>query len=306
MNKPYAFQVPEQKKIRLIINTDAKNEADDQFAIVQALLTPKFLIKGIIGAHFGTRRTTRSMQESYEEVLKLLDLMDMTGQVPVYPGAAHALPDIRTGVPSPGAQAIMEEAHADDPRPLYVIFLGPLTDMASAYLADPTIVDKLTCIWIGGGDWPVGGDEFNLSNDIHAANVVFQSGMPVWQVPRDVYSMMRVSFAELAYKVRPCGKIGRYLFDQMMDFNAQTADNPGWPMGESWSLGDSPAVGLLLDEHLFDYDVRPVPWIDEQMHYLPKEGPNTLRVYRKVDARFILEDFFCKLLLQFGEKDINQ
>ncbi|WP_205672087.1 hypothetical protein [Ammoniphilus sp. YIM 78166] len=47
-----AFDVPEQKKIRLIVNTDAKNEADDQFAIVHALLTPQFLIKGLVAAHF--------------------------------------------------------------------------------------------------------------------------------------------------------------------------------------------------------------------------------------------------------------
>ncbi len=52
------YDVPEQKKIRLIINTNAKCEADDQYAIVHAVLTPRFKIKGIIGAHFGTRRKT--------------------------------------------------------------------------------------------------------------------------------------------------------------------------------------------------------------------------------------------------------
>lgn len=299
MNHPYAFQVPEAKRLRVIINTDAKNEADDQFAIVQGLLTPKFCIRGLIAAHFGTRRTTRSMQESHEEVLKVLELMDMTGDVPVFKGAEYALPDIHTPVPSPGAQAILEEAHRDDSRPLFVLFLGPLTDMASAYLMDPTIVGKLTCIWIGGGDWPKGGEEFNLSNDIHAANVVLQSGIPVWQVPRDVYSMIRVSLAELQVKVRPHGDIGRYLFEQLVDFNTAMGDQPGWPLGESWSLGDSPAIGLLLDEHQFDYDVRPIPFIDGQMNYLPLESDKTMRVYRKVDPRFILEDLFSKLALCF-------
>lgn len=297
MKQPYAFQVPQQKQLRVILNTDAKNEADDQFAIVQGLLTPKLCIQGIIAAHFGTRRTTRSMQESYEEVQKLLELMDRTQDVPLYQGAGYALPDVHTPVPSPGAQAIIDEAHRDDPRPLFVLFLGPLTDMASAYLMDPTIAGKLTCIWIGGGDWPVGGEEFNLSNDIHAANVVLQSGIPVWQVPRDVYSMVRVSLAELQVKVRPHGKVGRYLFEQLVDFNTAMGDTPGWPMGESWSLGDSPAIGLLMDEHLFDYDVRPVPFIDGQMHYLPLGSDKTMRVYKRIDARFILEDLFSKLAL---------
>lgn len=66
------YDVPEQKKLRLIINTDAKNEADDQFAIAHALLTPRFVQKGIIAAHFGTQRTNESMMESYRECEHLL------------------------------------------------------------------------------------------------------------------------------------------------------------------------------------------------------------------------------------------
>ena len=35
------YEFPADKKIRVIVNTDAKNEADDQFAIVHAILTPR-------------------------------------------------------------------------------------------------------------------------------------------------------------------------------------------------------------------------------------------------------------------------
>ena len=33
---------------RVIINTDAKNEADDQYAIVHALLSPSLDVRGVI------------------------------------------------------------------------------------------------------------------------------------------------------------------------------------------------------------------------------------------------------------------
>ena len=49
---------------RVIIDTDAKNEADDQFAIVHALLSPSLAVRGLIAAHFGTSRSDRSMEES--------------------------------------------------------------------------------------------------------------------------------------------------------------------------------------------------------------------------------------------------
>jgi purine nucleosidase len=295
----YRFDVPDSKKIRLIVDTDAKNEADDQFAVVHALLTPKFCVKGIIAAHFGARRTEQSMQESYDEVLKLLSLMDIRDGIDVYRGAAEALEDESTPQPSEGAELIVRQATADDPRPLYAIFLGPLTDMAAAYLAEPGIAGRVNVIWIGGGEWPAGGAEFNLSNDVHAANVVYGSELQLWQVPRNVYSTMRVSLAELQAKVEPCGRIGEYLFRQMVGVNELHADNADWPPGESWALGDSPAVGLLLDPHEQCYELMPAPRVAEDMRYVHEQGNRPIRVYKSIDARFILEDLFSKLRLNF-------
>lgn len=152
------FQIADNKRIRVIINTDPANEADDQYAIVHALLTPRFHIAGIIAAHFGTRTTT-TMEESYAEASKLLKLMEMEHTVPLYKGAPHALEDASIPVVSAGADLIIREALKDDPLPLYVIFLGPLTDMASAYLMEPRIADRLTAVWIGGGTYPIGAEE---------------------------------------------------------------------------------------------------------------------------------------------------
>ncbi|MFB5678320.1 nucleoside hydrolase [Paenibacillus terreus] len=297
MHNYLPFDVPYQKKIRLIINTDAKNEADDQFAIVHALLTPRFMIKGIIAAHFGTERTNESMLESYEECEYVLSLMGDAGKVPVFKGAPHAIPDEQTPVMSEGAELIIREAMSDDPSPLYVIFLGPLTDMASAYLAEPRIAEKLTCVWIGGGKYPEGEWEFNLKNDINAANVVMQSPIEFWQVPRNVYTTIRVSLAELALKVRPYGAIGQYLFQQMIEVNDKLADNMHFPKGEKWSLGDSPAVSLLLDAHDYGWEMRSAPHITKEMYYVHKPTERKIRVYHDVDSRFTLEDMFAKLAL---------
>lgn len=134
---------------RLIIDTDAKNEADDQFAIVHALPSPSLDIAGIVPAHFGDARIRHSMQDSRDEVDLLLRLLDRDDVV-VANGAEHAVPDPLTPVDSDGARLIISEARK--PGPLFVIFLGPLTDMASALLLDPSIADNpdLTVVWIGG------------------------------------------------------------------------------------------------------------------------------------------------------------
>ncbi len=71
------FKIPNEKKLRIIINTDAKNEVDDQFAIVQAVLSESFDIRAIIAAHFGEEKSKTSMLDSYDEINKVLSLMKM-------------------------------------------------------------------------------------------------------------------------------------------------------------------------------------------------------------------------------------
>ncbi|WP_077533377.1 nucleoside hydrolase [Massiliimalia massiliensis] len=291
----YHFDCPERKKVRLIVNTDAKNEADDQFAIVHALLSPKFDVKGLIAAQFGERHTTESMQESYDECVKITSLMH--SDVKTYKGAKKQIQSKTDYEYSEGAELIVKEALSDDPSPLYVLFLGPLTDMACAYLEHPEIGDKVTVIWIGGGDYPAGGGEFNLSNDIPAANVVMESKMELWQIDRSVYSTMIVSLAELEYKLRSHGKIGNYLFQQMVDFN--NSPRAHWTSGETWSLGDSPAVGVILNEQAFSYEMVEAPRFNDDMTYVHNTGYRKIRVYKRVDSRFILEDMFCKIAMSF-------
>ncbi|MFC9694225.1 nucleoside hydrolase [Kribbella sp. NPDC056951] len=282
---------------RVIINTDAKNEADDQFAIVHGLLSPTFDIRGLVPAHFGTLRSDRSMEESREEVDLLLDLLDLTGKVPVANGAPTGIPDEQTPLDSPGARLIIEESKlASEGDPLFVSFLGPLTDMASAILLDPEIVHReVIVIWIGGRGydglapgWP--GIEFNLSNDIHAANVVFGSGITVWQVPSDVYSKVSVSYAELDEKIGDAGALGKYLIEQLHDWNATYHREPI----ESRSLGDSPAIALMLYPASGALRVRPAPRFGADGWYQPGTD-NPIKVCEQVDVRFLLEDMFAKI-----------
>lgn len=293
--------MPDEKIIRVITDTDAKNEADDQFAIVHTMLSPKFDNIGFIAAHFGKRRTD-SMERSYKELENIFDLMNFDKTGMIYRGAPYALEDENTPIISEGAKLIVEEAMKDDPRPLYVTFLGALTDLASAYLMEPRIADRLTAIWIGGGNYPNGRSEFNLGNDKIAANIVMKSNLKLWQVPKDMYELMPVSSAELELRVRPCGKIGKYLCDQLEEvlFRSLHSD---FRSGEVWVLGDSPVVGLMLYEHRFHFDMIPAPEIDMETGCYIHTGRNRpIRVYNFIDARLILEDMFCKLRL-FAENN---
>lgn len=281
---------------RVIVNTDARNEADDQFAIVHALLSPTLDIRGIVPAHFGTHRTSDSMAESRAEVDLLLDYLGQRDTTHVANGAPHALPDEGTPVPSAGAELIIGEAMRRDAGPLFVAFLGPLTDMASALLMEPRIAERdVTVVWIGGGPydgesaayWP----EFNLANDIAAANAVFSSSLPVWQVPMPVYIATAVGYAELDERVAPHGPLGAYLARQLVEFNEAYVAEPI----EHRSLGDSPAIGLLINPSCGRYRERPAHRFADDGSYDLGVEHRPIRVYDSIDTRYLLEDFYAKL-----------
>ncbi len=302
----YKYQVPENKKIRVIVHTDCKNEADDQFAVAHHLMTPKFMVKGIIAGHFEANHMIygeeQTMQASYDEIFKVLKFMGLQEEYgdKVYKGAIKAMPDETTMIASEGVDFIIEEAMREDETPLFAVFLGCLTDLASAILKEPRICDRMTAVWIGGGTYPVGGFEFNLLQDIAAANVVFESSMPLWQIPENVYKQMEISLAELEYKVQPCGEIGNYLFQQMVDFNNRMHVFQAWPHGESWGLGDQGTVTVLLEENnRGNYNWVPAPRFSKEMYYIHKQNNRPIRVYHTLDARFTLEDFYAKLAINF-------
>jgi purine nucleosidase len=287
---------------RVIINTDAKNEADDQFAIVHALLSPSLEVRGLIPAHFGTARSDRSMEESREEIDLLLELLGLEQQVTVANGALTGIHDEQTPLDSAGAQLIIAESKLASPEdPLFVAFLGPLTDMASAILLDPGLVDReVVVIWIGGvgygGVETYPGVEFNLRNDIAAANVVYDSGITVWQVPSNVYSQVSVSYTELEEKIGSTSKLADYLINQTVEWNRTY-----WPEPiESRSLGDSPAVSLMLYPRGGNFRIVPAPRFGQEGHYVPGSG-HPIRVVESVDVRFLLEDMFAKIR-KFGQE----
>lgn len=297
------MRLPMHRQIRVIISSDVANEADDQFAIVHQLLTPMFDVRGVVAAHFESKAITpgTTMEKSYQELRKLMAAIDMD-DVPMLRGCALPLKDEHDAPESEGVDFIIREALRDDPRPLYVTAQGALTDVAAALNRCPEIGEKLTVVWIGGFPYPMGGVEFNLMQDVAAGRALMASAAGVWQLPVTVYGTMEVSMAELASRVRPCGAVGRYLYDEIEEYNLTfDEDAPGLRNGENWCLGDSPVVGALLGcGWRGNFHSETAPRIADDMRYLPNPGGKQIRVYDYVDVRFILEDMYAKLALCSG------
>ena len=293
------IKLPMEKQVRVIVSSDVRNEADDQFAVAHHLLTPMFDVRAVIAAHYESKApgTRTTMEKSYQELLKLMEASGID-DVPALRGCDAPLSNEADAPECEGVDFIVREALREDVRPLYIAVQGALTDVAAALNRCPQIAEKLTVIWIGGQGYPSGGQEFNLLQDVAAARVVFASKAAVWQLPVGVYSTVEVTMAELAHKVRPCGALGRYLYDEIEDYNLHS-DEP-WDLrrGENWSLGDSPTIAALLQcQWRGNFHQERAPYIRDDMTYRPDPNGKLIRVYDYVDVRMLLEDFFAKLAL---------
>lgn len=293
--KDLGYKIPDYKKIRVIVDTDAACEADDPYAIVQALLSPKLIVEGIVAEHFGVEGSTA---ESLDEIRTILKLMGT--DIPAYAGQTGTLASYPDEV-SEGVKFMISEARKDERTPLYILCQGAITNVAMALRTAPDIKDRIRIIWIGthgAGNVEAPFREFNAGNDVTAANEVLSSGADIWLVPSDVYTTITVGLSELKLKVEPCGDIGRHLFENMITYNL--SDGAGWTQGESWSLGDSPAIAIAINPGCGRFILAPAPYVKEDTSSEYKSDNPTIRIYKDVDSRYILEDFYAKLMLAYG------
>lgn len=300
-----------QPRMRVIIDNDFAGDPDGLFQLVQHVLSPSVEIRGIIGSHLKPGDVFDSSDQTATNAVKnvneLLDLMNLKGKYNVYQGSNFGLKDANTPYKSAGAQLIIDEAMRTDVNtPLYVVAGGGLTEIASAYLLEPRIADKIILIWIGGTEYPdlalsppgYTTLEYNTGIDLTAAQVVFnKSNIPLWQVPRNAYRQTLMSYTELLTKVKTQGKLGKYLFDKInYIFNIIPA--------ETYIMGDSPLVLLTALQSIFEpdtsssfYVVKQAPIINEKGIYEVNRDGRSIRVYTHLDNRLMFDDLYAKLSL---------
>ena len=285
------FDIPDYKKIRVIVDTDAACEADDPFAIVHALLSPKLMVKGVVAEHFNV---AHSMEDSYNEILNIKQAMAV--DFPAFMGQTGPL--FQDAFISEGVDFIIKEALTDSPYPLFILCQGAITNVAMAVKSCPDIIGKATVIWIGThGEAPCPAPfrEFNAGNDIEAANLVLKSNIDLWLVPSQVYTTITIGIAEIKRRISPLGDIGKHLYENLISYN--NSEGAGWTAGESWSLGDSPAIAIAINPGCGHYKVIKAPTVADDTSSVDDSNGRQIRQYTDVDSRYILEDFIAKLEL---------
>ena len=286
-------------RIDVVMDTDTYNEIDDQYALSYMIRSDEKLnVQAIYAAPFSNRKVStpaEGMEKSFEEIQNILslnqkeDLKQLTWR-----GSTQYLSDEKTPVVSPAAQDLADRAMKYSPeKPLYIIAIGAITNIASAILLNPEIINRAVLVWLGGNAyfWP-NNREFNLFQDVAAARIVFGCGIPLIQLPcMGVVSAFTTSGPELKAHLRGKNKLCDYLIDVTTKEAMETYGGSTWTR----PIWDVTAVGWLLDGD-FESDTlvhAPIPEYDDR--YAFDDTNHFIRYVYHIKRDNLYADLFKKL-----------
>ena len=290
-----------QRRVDVVLDTDAYNEIDDQFAISYLLRSKEKLnTKAIYAAPFfnsNSESPKDGMEKSYDEIFKLLLLLDE--KVDVFKGSEMYLENENTPVISHAAQDLAERVNNYSPQnPLYVVAISAITNVASAILLNPEVAENTVVIWLGGHALHYHHTkEFNMYQDVAAARVVMQSGVPFVQLPcMGVVSNFTVSKPELEFWLKGKNALADYLAENTIK------EAESYAKGTAWTrvIWDVTAVAWLLNdsERFMESRIIPTPIPTYDNLYATDFNSYPMRYVYNIKRDALMTDLFRKLTKQ--------
>jgi len=286
--------------IDVVLDTDAYNEIDDQFAIAYLLQSGhKLRVKALYAAPFHNEKSNGpedGMVKSYDEILRILKVMRREEMQPLtFQGSRAYLPSETEAVASPAAEHLAKLAMEYTPeKPLYVTAIGAITNVASAILMNPAIIDRIVVVWLGGHsrEWH-DTEEFNMMQDVAAARVVFGCGAAVVQLPcTGVVSAFSVSNAELRHWLLGKNELATYLAEATLREMGEDEEK----FCRSRIIWDVTAVAWLLNDGttLDSLEHSPIPEYDH--HYAYDRTRHLMRYVYHINRDALLQKLVDALL----------
>lgn len=286
---------PPTGKVRAVLDTDTYNEVDDQFALAYAVLSPeKIDLLAVYAAPFKNNRSESpadGMEKSYQEILRLLKFMGKSSDNFAFRGSDRYLENASRPVKSDAVNDLIKKAMASSPDdPLYVLTIGCITNIASAILIEPKIIENIVVVWLGGNDlnWPH-QKEFNLMQDVPAAQVVFNSGVPLVVLPtQPVVSHLATTIPELKYYLEGKNELSDYLYKIVVEYSGGR---------DAWSkvIWDISAVAWILNPSWVPTNIVHSPVLTDHITFSADYSRHFIRMATSINRDAIFRDIFAKL-----------
>ena len=171
-----------------------------------------------------------------------------------------------------------------------MVAIGAITNVASALLLAPEIIEKVVVVWLGGHSlhWPH-TREFNLAQDVPAAQVVLDSGVPIVIVPcLGVTSHLLTTAAELRAYIGGTSPVGDYLCQIFEEYRPDS-------FGASSVIWDVSTIAWLVNPDWTPSELTHSPVLTDQVTWSVDRRRHLARVVSFVRRDPIFRDLFRKI-----------
>ena len=298
----------EAPRLRVILDTDANNELDDQHAIAYLLFNADtWHIEGIT-----TNRTRNGggIDQHTAEAERVVRLCASEQAVRVRSGASGTFEAIKDHVHEAGYDGheavdfIVDRArrHTPDDK-LVLIPVGKLTNIALALHKNPAIAPNVRVMWLGS-NWPTDATEYNEADDHAAINhlmnspVEFDIALVRYGVtgPEAGTAAVEVSTAEIREKMAGLGPrvapIAGRSGGEFTTFGDYSVNLFETSQSEKRALYDLAAVALVKNPAWAQAQQVPAPHIVGGQWQARPDNPRTVRFYKNFDGPAIIADFY--------------
>lgn len=278
-------------RIPVVLSTDVGNEIDDQWAITYLLLQPRFEVLGVMSAHAPSLPAPAG-QTSYRILVDVVEnRLRMSTHPPLVEGGSFPLNNVKTPRPSPAVTFLLETSRrfSKDNR-LTVLMIGAATDVASAIITDPTIVDRVRVVQMGFHD-EQGGDEFNIANDVHAVQAILDSKVPLVIGPGKVCrASLSLHFEQARTLIAAHGAIGGWLWEEFQAYYYRSVK----PLrvndfSKPWVIWDNIALAYVLG--MTTHHTLPRPRLRDDMTFEQARTDQAVTWITDVDEQRMWADF---------------
>lgn len=292
INQVSMLEVP-SGRVNVVIDTDTYNEIDDQFALIYALLSPEAMnVEAVYAAPFYNQNSSSAgdgMEKSYEEIVRVFNRMKFDYSGILFKGSNSFMEKKGQPVESEAARDLVARAMAAT-EPLYVLALGAPTNISSAILMEPKIKDKIVVVWLGGKglNWRT-ASEFNLMQDILSSQLLFDSGVPLVQIPTEpVTSHLLTNLLELEAHLGNKNDIGDYLIEIFRNYRE---NQYAW-VKEIWDIS---VIAYIVNPDWVPTELRSTPILTDQMTYSTDGKRPLYRVATFIHRNKVFEDMYKKI-----------
>ena len=278
-------------RIPVVLSTDVGNEIDDQWAITYLLLQPRLEVLGVMSAHAPTISAPAG-QTSYRILVDVVEnRLGMSSHPPLIEGGSLPMENAKTPRTSPAVRFLVETSRrfTRDNR-LTVLMIGAATDVASAILTDPTIVDRVRVVQMGFPD-EKGGEEFNIANDVHAVQAILDSKVPLVIGPGNVCrASLSLSLDQARQMLATRGAIGAWLWEEYQAWYYRAVK----PLrvddfSKPWVIWDDIALAHVLG--MTKQHTLPRPSMRDDMTFAQVNTDQTITWITDVDEERMWADF---------------